>query len=46
MNELDSLARIQHVYDFATLDRVPDSPTSARVTAWHTPSQRRAARWS
>jgi quercetin dioxygenase-like cupin family protein len=33
MNELNSLARVQHVYDFATLDCVPDSPTSAKVTA-------------
>ena len=25
--------RVQHVYDFAQLDRVPDAPTSAQVTA-------------
>ena len=26
-------ARMQYVYDFAALDRVPDGPTSAKVTA-------------
>ena len=25
--------RVQHVYDFATLDRIPEGPTSARVAA-------------
>jgi quercetin dioxygenase-like cupin family protein len=33
MSELYSLSRVQHVYDFATLDRVPDRPTSATVAA-------------
>jgi quercetin dioxygenase-like cupin family protein len=27
------IARIQYVYDFATLDRVPEGPTSAKVAA-------------
>lgn len=33
MNQLDSQPRVQHVYDFATLDRVPEGPTSAEVAA-------------
>jgi quercetin dioxygenase-like cupin family protein len=33
MSELNSLNRVRHVYDFATLDRVPDGPTSATVAA-------------
>lgn len=33
MSQLDSATRVQYVYDFATLDRVPDGPTSARVAA-------------
>ena len=33
MNPLSSPTRVQHVYDFATLDRVPDGPTSAGVAA-------------
>jgi quercetin dioxygenase-like cupin family protein len=33
MSELHTLNRVQHVYDFATLDRVPDRPTSATVAA-------------
>lgn len=33
MTQLDSATRVQYVYDFATLDQVPESPTSARVAA-------------
>jgi quercetin dioxygenase-like cupin family protein len=33
MNDISSPARVQHVYDFATLDRVPEGPTSLKVTA-------------
>jgi quercetin dioxygenase-like cupin family protein len=33
MTQLDSATRIQYVYDFATLDEVPEGPTSARVAA-------------
>ena len=33
MSDISSPARVQHVYDFATLDRVPDGPTSLKVTA-------------
>lgn len=31
MTAVTDSARMQYVYDFATLDRVPDGPTSARV---------------
>lgn len=33
MNDIARTSRIQHIYDFATLDRVPDGPTSLKVTA-------------
>jgi quercetin dioxygenase-like cupin family protein len=33
MTDIATLGRVQHVYDFATLDRVPDGPTSLKVTA-------------
>ena len=33
MSDISSPARVQHVYDFATLDRVPDGPTSLKITA-------------
>lgn len=33
MTTLTKESRVQHVYDFPTLDRVPDGPTSAHVTA-------------
>lgn len=33
MSEIESRPRVQHVYDFATLDRVPENPTSLKVTA-------------
>ena len=33
MTTLDQETRIQYVYDFATLDRVPEGPTSAKVAA-------------
>ena len=33
MTTLAQKSRLQHVYDFAALDRVPDGPTSAKVTA-------------
>lgn len=32
MNESSHATRIQHVYDFAALDRVPDHPTSVKVS--------------
>lgn len=32
MTQLESPTRVQHVYDFAALDRVPEGPTSAQVT--------------
>ncbi|HET7597692.1 MAG TPA: cupin domain-containing protein [Burkholderiales bacterium] len=31
MNEIDTASAVQHVYDFAALDRVPDGPTSLAV---------------
>ena len=33
MTDIATSGRVQHVYDFATLDRVPDGPTSLKVTA-------------
>jgi len=33
MNHPSAPMRVQHVYDFATLDRVPDRPTSLKVSA-------------
>jgi quercetin dioxygenase-like cupin family protein len=33
MNESETPTVVQHVYDFAALDRVPDTPTSLAVTA-------------
>ena len=33
MNEPETTTVVQHVYDFAALDRVPDTPTSLGVTA-------------
>jgi quercetin dioxygenase-like cupin family protein len=33
MTEIIQNPRLQYVYDFATLDRVPESPTSAQVAA-------------
>ena len=32
MNDSNTHAPVQHVYDFATLDRIPESPTSLGVT--------------
>lgn len=32
MNEVTRSARVQYVYDFATLDHVPDGPTSLQVS--------------
>ncbi len=33
MSSVNAQARTQHVYDFATLDNVPEGPTSLKVTA-------------
>jgi quercetin dioxygenase-like cupin family protein len=33
MDEAEAPAHVQHVYDFATLDEVPQGPTSLKVTA-------------
>jgi len=33
MSHVEQRAHIQYVYDFATLDRVPEGPTSAKVSA-------------
>jgi quercetin dioxygenase-like cupin family protein len=33
MNPVNTQARVQHVYDFATLDQVPEGPTSLKVAA-------------
>ncbi|MGQ0752541.1 MAG: cupin domain-containing protein [Betaproteobacteria bacterium] len=33
MNHIARATRVQHVYDFATLDRVPEGATSLKVTA-------------
>ena len=33
IDESEALPRMQHVYDFATLDEVPPTPTSLQVTA-------------
>lgn len=33
MTEIIQKPRVQYVYDFATLDRIPDGPTSAKVAA-------------
>ena len=33
MTEIIQKPRVQYVYDFATLDRVPENPTSAQVAA-------------
>jgi quercetin dioxygenase-like cupin family protein len=33
MNESAQVSGVQHVYDFSTLDRLPEGPTSAKVAA-------------
>lgn len=38
MNESEALTHVQHVYDFATLDRLPAGPTSLDVTPTRLPA--------